>query len=219
MPSAAASITINPQAYAKVVLHAAKYPASTVRGLLVGRRSSESSSHSFEVVDAIPLVHSWTDLAPATELGCALAQAHLSSANAGGASAGAQIIGLYEAPAVMGDRELSRAGTKLARKIASIGGSSSPAGAIVLLVNNSLLLSPSSGHALLPFLLSAQENLANAEAQSLPSSSTVLSDEAATIAAVSTAVQNGLAEKLYDFDDHLTDTRQDWLSNSVPLVI
>ncbi|KAE8260403.1 hypothetical protein A4X13_0g360 [Tilletia indica] len=222
MPSAAVSISISQQAYAKVVLHAAKYPASTVRGLLVGRRSSESSSSSFEVVDAIPLVHNWTDLAPATELGCALAQAHLSSTSTSSASAGAEIIGLYEAPAVMGVRDLSTAGTKLARKIASLSASSSTpktsqSGAIALVVNNSLLLSPSSGHALLPFHLPSQTNTSNTGVETLPSSSTVLSDEAATIAAVSTAVQNGLAEKLYDFDDHLTDTRQDWLSNAIPL--
>ncbi|KAL9941058.1 hypothetical protein V8E36_000546 [Tilletia maclaganii] len=235
----AVSITVEAQAYGKVVLHAAKYPASTVRGLLVGSSSSSNSSAgggSVTITDAIPLVHNWTDLTPVTEIGCALAQAHLSS-TAG--SSGPHIVGLYEAPALMGVREPSRAGVKLARKIASLSaGASAPtsssSGAVVLVVNNSLLLSPSSGHALLPFFLPASASAAGtvtassstsssssggaqAEPKLLPSSSTVLVDEAGTIEAIRAAIEGGQAEQFVDFDDHLADTRKDWLSNAVSL--
>ncbi|KAK0533411.1 hypothetical protein OC834_002257, partial [Tilletia horrida] len=89
-------------------------------------------------------------------------------------------------------------------------------------VNNSLLLSPSSGHALLPFHLPPSSSSAAAqlpEPSSLPSSSTKLASEAATIAAVAEMVQRGLAEQFVDFDDHLADTRKDWLANSVPLAV
>ncbi|KAK0551899.1 hypothetical protein OC846_002433 [Tilletia horrida] len=187
------SISVSPQAYAKVVLHAAKYPASTVRGLLVGRLTSDSK---VDIVDAIPLIHNWTDLAPAAEVGCALAQAHLSSASPADSR---QIVGVYEAPAILGVREPSRAGVRLAKKIASVNEAAKTAtGAVILVVNNSLLLSASSGHALLPFRLSSAST--TEQAQSLPSSSTLLPDEKATIKAVAAAVQKGHAQKIVDFD-------------------
>lgn len=57
--------TLSPLAYLKVVLHAAKYPANTVVGLLVG--TVDATSSTCTISDAIPLVHAWTDLAPMTE--------------------------------------------------------------------------------------------------------------------------------------------------------
>ncbi|KAK0519053.1 hypothetical protein OC834_007513, partial [Tilletia horrida] len=135
MPTASsASISVSAQAYAKIVLHSAKYPASTVRGLLIGRAGAAAAAAAaqvdVDVLDIIPLVHHWTDLAPATEIGCALAQAHLASPSS--TCAGASIVGLYEAPALMGVREPSRAGVKLARKIASLPFEGGSGGAVVL---------------------------------------------------------------------------------------
>lgn len=57
--------SLSPLAYLKVVLHAAKYPANTVIGLLVG--TVDAASSTCTVSDAIPLVHAWTDLSPMTE--------------------------------------------------------------------------------------------------------------------------------------------------------
>jgi hypothetical protein len=55
-------------AYLKVILHAAKYPASTVTGLLVGT----VTANKVTVQDAIPLLHHWTPLSPMMEAGLQL---------------------------------------------------------------------------------------------------------------------------------------------------
>ncbi|OAV99036.1 hypothetical protein PTTG_02424 [Puccinia triticina 1-1 BBBD Race 1] len=61
----------------KALRHMAKYPHSTVIGLLVGSIEGDSVS----IVDAIPLVHHWLDLSPMLEAGLALAKIHVESKN------------------------------------------------------------------------------------------------------------------------------------------
>ena len=53
-------------AYAKIILHALKYPHQTVNGVLLG---SPSSSSCVTIVDAVPLQHHWTNLTPMMEVG------------------------------------------------------------------------------------------------------------------------------------------------------
>lgn len=75
-PNKPTMATIAPLAYLKVVLHAAKYPAQTVIGLLVG--TVDASSNSSTVTDTIPLLHQWTDLSPMAEAALQLASPALS---------------------------------------------------------------------------------------------------------------------------------------------
>lgn len=44
-------------AYSKIILHAAKYPHSTVRGFLLGKRIGDKENPPI-VVDSIPALHS-----------------------------------------------------------------------------------------------------------------------------------------------------------------
>jgi len=53
-------------AYAKIILHALKYPHQTVNGVLLG---SPHSSGCVTIVDAVPLQHHWTNLTPMMEVG------------------------------------------------------------------------------------------------------------------------------------------------------
>lgn len=55
------------RAYKKLVFHAAKYPAYTCVGVLVG-----SADGHYDVQDLVPLAHHWTTLSPMTEAGLAL---------------------------------------------------------------------------------------------------------------------------------------------------
>lgn len=73
--------TISALAYLKVVLHAAKYPASTVIGLLVG--TVDTATNACTVTDALPLAHQWTDLSPMAEAGLQLVRAVVSLAQRG----------------------------------------------------------------------------------------------------------------------------------------
>lgn len=56
-------------AYAKIILHALKYPHQTVNGVLLG---SPPSSDCVTIVDAVPLQHHWTNLTPMMEVGLEL---------------------------------------------------------------------------------------------------------------------------------------------------
>lgn len=59
------SYTCDQTALLKVLLHAAKYPAASVNGVLLGRTASDRPI--VEIVDAIPFLHSFLTLAPALE--------------------------------------------------------------------------------------------------------------------------------------------------------
>lgn len=52
----------------KILLHAAKYPASSVNGILLAdTKPAKSGDNSVAVVDAIPVLHSFLTLAPVLE--------------------------------------------------------------------------------------------------------------------------------------------------------
>lgn len=76
--------TLSSQAQRVVVLHAGSHPAHAVTGLLLG------SSSTGTITRALPLTHNWSDLAPITEVACALAQAHAKTQ-------GVEILGIYSA--------------------------------------------------------------------------------------------------------------------------
>ena len=65
------SYSLSSRAYTKIALHAAKYPASTLLGLLIGK-ASPSSPQNVVIEDVVPLLHKWTTLSPITEAGSAL---------------------------------------------------------------------------------------------------------------------------------------------------
>lgn len=58
--------SIQSLAYLKILLHASKFPSSTVTGLLLGYHEVESNL--VVVSDVIPLLHHWTDLSPMMEV-------------------------------------------------------------------------------------------------------------------------------------------------------
>ena len=71
--------TVDRIAALKILLHSAKYPSSSVNGVLLGEAIAEASSQaaapnthdegpsSVHVIDAIPLFHSFLTLAPSLE--------------------------------------------------------------------------------------------------------------------------------------------------------
>lgn len=65
------SYRVEPAAYVKLQLHAAKHPAGAVCGLLLG----EESAGGFVVTDAVPLFHHAAPLAPLLETACAVVDA------------------------------------------------------------------------------------------------------------------------------------------------
>ncbi|KDN39166.1 UPF0172-domain-containing protein [Tilletiaria anomala UBC 951] len=229
------SYILTPKAYTKITLHAAKYPASALLGLLLGRQTPTSNA-AIVVEDIVPLVHKWTTLSPVVEVGCALAESHASTS-------GLSLIGCYEAPArvvAVNDRELSPAATRLAQRIANRSHSGT---ALVCLVNNALLLSPTSS----PFIPFIQLSFPTTSSSSIAQSSTnipkprlltgsralTIGDPAGSsnaaapgtgtgtekelaeiVRGAAKAVRAGAWSALADFDDHLGDPALDWLNNA-----
>lgn len=70
---ATTKITIKPRSYAKILLHAAKYPHCKIDGLLIGKLSNNGRDGL--AIDAVPLFHLGHGLTPMLEM--ALSQVRL----------------------------------------------------------------------------------------------------------------------------------------------
>ena len=102
---------VSTAAYVKMCLHAIKHPACCVLGLLVGKKKTEKERSTgeertlVEVVDAMPVMHRHTTLAPMMEL--ALRQVDEEARRNG-----ICIVGCYTAPEIMHVRALLEDGKK-----------------------------------------------------------------------------------------------------------
>ncbi|GAA5864513.1 hypothetical protein JCM3774_005151 [Rhodotorula dairenensis] len=185
--------SVSPLAYLKVVLHAAKYPANTVVGLLVG--TVDATSSTCTVSDAIPLVHAWTDLAPMTEAALQLAQIYADQQ-------GLVFLGLYVANERLNDLAIPHG----AQRIADALHKERPQ-AFVLVVDNAKLAAPEA--ALLPYTCSKSGTWS---ATTLSFAKISLVDSSIPEKALAVARQGRYAD-LGDFDDYLSDASVDWLRN------
>ncbi|GAA5904235.1 hypothetical protein JCM6882_003175 [Rhodosporidiobolus microsporus] len=189
------SYSLSPLAYLKIVLHAAKYPASTVCGLLVG---TSSSSGEATVVDAIPLLHSWADLSPAMEAGMQLADLYCRKQQW-------VFLGLYVANERLGDVGVPRGVGKAAEAVRKERGGE----AVVLVVDNEKLASIEP--ALIPHRFDAPSS--SWKPTTLSAANVTLSDASAPQKALE-QVKARRHPSLGDFDEHLSDPTVDWLRNA-----
>ncbi|KAN0060011.1 hypothetical protein ACQY0O_007984 [Thecaphora frezii] len=200
-------------AYHTILLHLSKHPTATVLGFLLG--PSNSTSDQTDVRTALPLSHHWTALAPVAEVGLALATNYAESQ-------GLEVVGVYEAPRDVTERNPSTQALRLAEKVASL---SKRSHATLLLVNNFTLLDPTT-HSLLPFSVSAPSSSATKgtalpdaipKSQSLADSS-LRFDGANQVADVVKAAEAKIRQRAWkhvvDLDDHLEDPSLNWLVQS-----
>ncbi|WFD22274.1 hypothetical protein MEQU1_000940 [Malassezia equina] len=170
------------RAYKKLVFHAAKYPAYTCVGVLVG-----TTDGHYDVQDLVPLAHHWATLSPMTEAGLALVP-HLSASSR-------KMIGVYEIPERLEQKNVSPTTTALADKLAKKLGLSP----LVLFVHGDKLLeSPEKA-----LLASARQTMR----VSVPDSATLVPQ-------LEKDVDSGKWAALADWDDHLENTTLDWLDNA-----
>ncbi|KAI0282396.1 hypothetical protein BC826DRAFT_921887 [Russula brevipes] len=92
----------------KLLLHSLKYPHQTVNGVFLGKPSE--TDPSIIIFDAVPLQHHWTNLSPMMEVGLGLASNHAYRNQV-------YVVGYYEAPARLGDTQLSPVVERVAAKI------------------------------------------------------------------------------------------------------
>ena len=112
------------RAYAKIVLHCAKYPHCAVNGVLLARGGDSPA-----IADAVPLFHQIQGLTPMLEV--ALAQVELAAASAGGLT----VAGFYHANENFGDVSVDVFSLRVAERVAESRPNGSP-GAVLATVNN-----------------------------------------------------------------------------------
>nr|CDI53186.1 conserved hypothetical protein [Melanopsichium pennsylvanicum 4] len=181
------SVSVSPIAYKKLILHTAKYPTARVLGLLLASQHSSS----LIIVDSIPLSHHWTSLSPMAEVALSLATAYASSKSL-------CIVGIYEAPELISERNPSRQATKLTSKIADLNGKE----ALLILVNNATLLNVNN-NSLSAYTVTGGGNDKGQEVKpkGLTGSTVTLEDEKTVLGGLEALVRNGKTwEGLVDFD-------------------
>jgi hypothetical protein len=116
-------VTVAPQAFALMALHAACYSTSEVHGVLIGSRSDTK----VEILDAYPICHE-TPTKPLVETALALVQSSLS----GGSSE--NVIGWFTAPEVLSDRKPGPVALRITAELST--NSIKP---ILLVLNNEII--------------------------------------------------------------------------------
>ena len=85
------SVVVSNQAFAKLQLHAAKYPHLCINGILLACKDTLANEDTLLIMDAIPLFHQCLELT-------LMLEAALTSVDAYCKQEGLQIAGYYEAP-------------------------------------------------------------------------------------------------------------------------
>ncbi|KAJ2866850.1 hypothetical protein GGH94_001224 [Coemansia aciculifera] len=194
--------TISLQAYAKAVLHCAKYPWATVHGLFL----AEKKDGKVRMVDAIPLAHNWTQLTPMFDVALQQAQVYAKTK-------GWSIGGYYVAYEDTETTQLSASGTLLARAV-----SASSEGVVAFVIDAKKLGPGSAQPGLVPYLnVDSQwkeQSGAFSGAKSKGGAATFVLENNRVLASTLKLVAERADIGIHDFDEHLDDVTLDWLQNN-----
>nr|CAG4646530.1 EOG090X0C9C [Macrothrix elegans] len=189
-------------AYAKIVLHAFKYPHTAINGILLA--SDGTSNQAVKYVDAIPLFHYNLGLAPMLEVALMQIDSYCRTA-------GLSIAGYYHASEMTKEHEneLDPVSQKIGEKIAEYFPSAS-----LVLINNRELSKQMNQTAVCFYQYSdGRWKLRDKENLRL------LPNTEAALSSVSALICQKLYKELVDFDDHFDDISQDWLNVSLKEII
>lgn len=179
---------VSPRAYAKMILHAAKYPHCAINGLLLTNNST--ANNTIEIVDVMPLFHQCLYVSPMAEI--ALLQAETIAAENK-----LQIGGYYAACELFQDKSIDKApGTRIADRIAE-----NVQNAAFVVIDNTLLSAETSDPAL---------NIWQHKDNHWTQSTFEVNNLDETLDAVDLLLQRGAMKDLQDFDNHLDDLKNDW---------
>ncbi|KAF9196818.1 hypothetical protein BGZ50_007063 [Haplosporangium sp. Z 11] len=180
------------KSYLKPLLHAAKYPTTSVHGVFLADNSSDN------VVDAVPFFHFWSSLTPMLEIAMTQVELHC-KAN------GLRIIGYYEANEKLEDEALSLIGQKIASQIHQVN----PEAFAVVIKNRNI---SSEEVAFLPYHFKEGQWRVSKGAFTESNTLFTLENESSPALAAK-AVREGLFSQVADFDNHLENVKEDWLTN------
>ncbi|WWC90594.1 uncharacterized protein L201_005530 [Kwoniella dendrophila CBS 6074] len=206
MASPQQTYTLNNIAYSIPILHAALHPSSTVIGVFLSSLSSSSSSSTdssegiLEVEDAIPLIHSYTNLSPITEISLSLASEYVKLRQK-------KIVGIYIAKENDSVEGLGREGERILNALLKESSDSNNS-LFGLVLNNDNLAKGQ--FAYIPYIPNSSSS--SAYKQISPETFRLSSAELP-----SKLLQIIRAKKIHrslsDFDDNLEDPDADWLEN------
>ncbi|TRY74889.1 hypothetical protein TCAL_04516 [Tigriopus californicus] len=199
------ALSFSCRAYAKMALHAAKYPHCAVNGVLLASKaqikslstSSSSSSPKMLVVDAIPLSHQSRGLSPMLEMGLALTESLAEQEGLG-------VVGVYHVNELFHDISEDSFMKEVGKKIAE-----NMSFSLVVTVDNQKLSLVMESHALIVRQCSG-DKLKDVQDIIL---------EGPTLEVVSTLLQRKNQALLNDFDNHLDDMGCDILNRDLNSVI
>ncbi|GBC06960.1 hypothetical protein RclHR1_07170001 [Rhizophagus clarus] len=197
---------INKEAYLKIILHACKYPSSTVNGVLLAQELDNDKSDKIIIADSVPLFHHWNTLTPMLEVGLQQIDIYAERNKF-------KIVGYYHANERVDDNKLPPFGQKIASKILENFNNN----AISLLVQNSKLSPEEPEIAIVPYIFKENQwrphNKAFSKVVDSTQSSTFALDNNELPNLVSSSIRKKHFEYLYDLDEHLENIELDWLSN------
>ena len=242
--SGAPVYSVSRRAYSLILLHAAKYPAAAVNGLLIGRRAA---NNVVEVIDAFPLFHTHT-LTPMLEAACMLVEEHCrlkaeedgDGGGGGGGDGGDDglppppspdvlcIVGFYHANARLEDKALPLVVQQIGAQIQS----NFAEGCVFLLDNEALGDEKRSG--LMLFTQKATKGGGKRGkfkkgggggggtewVQAADAAGRVQVENGSMNAVTQYLREQGptgvrIVDRLVDFDDHLNDTTMDWFNTDL----
>ncbi|KAJ3383851.1 hypothetical protein HDU84_003373 [Entophlyctis sp. JEL0112] len=190
------STTLRSVALAKMALHAAKFPALSVLGVLL------SPSSSADIADAVPVIH---DLLPlASVLQAALQQIQIYSSRSN-----YKIVGVYVANQSLDDISIKPLTAAFANAVSKISGGDP--------IDNKALLKSASELGILTF---KEANGAWKQSSNRPqivaflnSRATLDGDVSKLHEKLSSLIAKDLQVDIHDFVNHLDDAAVDWLVN------
>nr|CAG4647354.1 EOG090X0C9C [Megafenestra aurita] len=196
----ASSCELSKLAYAKIILHAFKYPHTAINGVLLANEGSNSQSVKY--VDAIPLFHHNLGLAPMLEVALMQIDSYCRTS-------GLVIAGYYHASESVGEMSPDAVSQKICEKIAEYF----PNACLVLL--NNRLLSKQMTQSALSIVQYCDGKWKVRDKENFK----ILPNNEAALSSVSSLLSKKLYKNFVDFDDHLDDIHQDWLNVALKEII
>ncbi|XP_068618476.1 ER membrane protein complex subunit 8/9 homolog [Battus philenor] len=197
-------VSFETTAYAKIILHAVKYPHCAVNGILLADGSKIRDgvkNQDLEIVDAVPLFHHSHYLSP-------MAEVALTQIDTVAQADNRVIAGYYAACENFKDNTVEKCpGQKIAEKIAELF----PSAVFVVLDNKKVML-----HLETPAMKIHRYSEGKWK---LKDTNKVVFQSPYVLETVSYLYHNNVQKDLVDFDNYLDDLSQDWTNLGIEKVI
>ncbi|XP_059164900.1 ER membrane protein complex subunit 8-like [Physella acuta] len=188
-----ADATVSVRAHCKLLLHAAKYPHSSVNGILLAEdNKNKDLNKSLRYVDCVPLFHVSLGLAPMLEIALLHVDAYCKSK-------GLVIAGYYQANENLNENEMNHVSKTVGKKVQE-----NFHDACVLIIDNRKVKPETVSQ---PYKVFAHKENGWKEIEKKSSST---EDELQKEQCLYTLLKSGAQRHVKDFDNHLDDVRNDW---------